>query len=125
MAKILKAMMIVLASAAWAGAAQPKTCADPGIAGLYWQAASTGQETARNGLGTAMFTVIRCLATGGVALPKSQLRGPYTIAIEYLSYASQVSISFVSDEEIDAMARLLPKCKADKTKKVCSGGCYD
>lgn len=123
--KCALSILISLASAGAASAAQAKTCSDPGVAGLYMQAALTGKDTARQNLGSALFTLIRCLSTGGVSLPKSQLRGPYAVAVEYLAYTRQVSISPVSDEEIDAMARLLPKAKDDKNKKDAAGGSYD
>lgn len=123
--KYALSILITLASAGAAAAAETRTCNDPGVAGLYMQASLTGKESARQNLGSALFTLIRCLSTSGVALPKSQLRGPYSIAVEYLAYTSKVSIALVSDEEIDAMARLLPKAKAEKNKKDTSGGSYD
>lgn len=118
-------ILISLFAAGTASAAQAKTCSDPGVAGLYMQAAVTGKDTARQSLGSALFTLIRCLSAGGVALPKSQLRGPYAVAVEYLAYTSQISLALVSDEEIDAMARLLPKAKDDNNKKNTAGGSYD
>lgn len=121
--KCALSILITLAAAGAASAAPAKTCADPGVAGLLMQAAVTGKEAARQNLGSALFNLIRCLSSEGVALPKSQLRGPYAIAVEYLAYSSQVSIALVSDEEIDAMARLLPKAKDDK--KDATGGYYD
>ena len=123
--KYLIMTTMILTAAGEATAAKAATCADAGIPGLYIQAATTGREAARNNLGAAMFNVIRCLSSGGITLPKSQLRGPYSIAIEYLAFTRQVSIKLVSDEEIDALARQLPKSKDKNKKEDCSGGCHD
>ncbi len=121
--KFFLAFILLSVAAAEVSAGQLKTCPDPGIAGFYKRAASTGQLAARQDLGTAIFAAVQCLATGGGTLPKSHLRGPYAVAVGYLAFTKKVDISMVSDDEIDAMARRLPKGKG--VKKNCGRGCYD
>lgn len=118
--KILKTLvpaLFVMSLAVVAAVAGPENpCKDPGIAGLFQQAITTGMESDRKALGTALYSAVLCITKTNGPLPKSHLRGPFAVVIEYLAFVRQVSIDIVSDDTIDAMARRIKPGKSRKVK---------
>ena len=117
-------LVIMLFAAASAAMAQSQVCGGnvKKLEMLYAAAVATGGQAENAALAQALFPISTCLADKG-ALPASGLKGKYAIYWEIWSALSGTTITLVTDAEISAIARRLPKSKSKCPKKAACGGC--